>query len=201
MQQGQPAKALEVLTQGLALDVDRPPFLVKLGEAHLELKQYDDAEKVLKEAVAPARRRPARAVQPGARLRAARQRRCGARRLRGRGGEESRQLRRPVQPRQAAAEGGPAARGDDTVPGRRGRAAAVRRGLPLPRQGAARRRQPPGRGARRRPRGCRSRPTARSPRSATTCSPTSTAAWAARTRRRARWRAPARWSAVDDRAT
>ena len=41
-----------MLKQGLTLDVDRPPFLVKLGEAHLELKQYDEAEKVLKEAVA-----------------------------------------------------------------------------------------------------------------------------------------------------
>ena len=48
MQRGQPAKALEVLNQGLALDVDRPPFLVKLGEAYLELKRYDEAEKVLR---------------------------------------------------------------------------------------------------------------------------------------------------------
>jgi len=40
-----------VLQAGLNLEVDRPPFLVKLGEAHLELKQYDQAEKVLREAV------------------------------------------------------------------------------------------------------------------------------------------------------
>jgi tetratricopeptide (TPR) repeat protein len=40
-----------VLTKGLALDVDRPPFLVKLGEAYLELKRYDEAEKALTEAV------------------------------------------------------------------------------------------------------------------------------------------------------
>ncbi len=32
--------------------MDRPPFLVKLGEAYLELRRYDEAEKVLKEAVA-----------------------------------------------------------------------------------------------------------------------------------------------------
>lgn len=52
MQRGQPAKALDVLTQGLTLEVDRAPFLVKVGEAHLELKQFDAAEKALKEAVA-----------------------------------------------------------------------------------------------------------------------------------------------------
>ena len=52
MQRGQPARALEVLTLGLTLDVDRAPFLVKVGEAHLELKQFDAAETVLKEAVA-----------------------------------------------------------------------------------------------------------------------------------------------------
>jgi tetratricopeptide (TPR) repeat protein len=40
-----------VLTKGLALDVDRPPFLVKLGEAYLEMKRYDEAEKALSEAV------------------------------------------------------------------------------------------------------------------------------------------------------
>ena len=77
-------------TKGLALDVDRPPFLVKLGEAHLELKRYDEAEKVLKEAVALRARRAARAIQPGAGPRAARQRRRRARRLRGRGGDQPR---------------------------------------------------------------------------------------------------------------
>ncbi len=51
MQRGDPAKALEVLTRGLALDVDRAPFLVKLAEAHLELKQFDDAERALTEAI------------------------------------------------------------------------------------------------------------------------------------------------------
>ena len=51
MQQGEPAKALDVLTKGLALDVDRPPFLVKLGEAYIEMKRYDEAEKALSEAV------------------------------------------------------------------------------------------------------------------------------------------------------
>jgi arylsulfatase A-like enzyme/predicted Zn-dependent protease len=51
MQRGEPAKALEVLSKGLTLDVDRAPFLVKLGEAYLELKRYDEADKVLREAV------------------------------------------------------------------------------------------------------------------------------------------------------
>ena len=41
-----------MLTKGLALEVDRPPFLVKLGEAYLELKRFDDAAKVLQEAIA-----------------------------------------------------------------------------------------------------------------------------------------------------
>ena len=52
MQRGEPAMAAEVLGKGLALDIDRPPFLVKLGEAYLELKRFSDAEKVLKEAIA-----------------------------------------------------------------------------------------------------------------------------------------------------
>ena len=51
MQRGEHAKAVAVLTDGLSLDVDRPPFLVKLAEAHLELKQLDEAEQRLKEAV------------------------------------------------------------------------------------------------------------------------------------------------------
>ncbi|MEZ5292952.1 MAG: sulfatase-like hydrolase/transferase [Vicinamibacterales bacterium] len=51
MQQGDPAKALEHLTKGLSLDVDRPPYLVKMGEAYLALNRYDEAERVLKEAV------------------------------------------------------------------------------------------------------------------------------------------------------
>jgi arylsulfatase A-like enzyme/predicted Zn-dependent protease len=51
MQRGDPARALDVLTKGLALDVDRPPFLVKLAEAYLELRRYDEAEKALNEAV------------------------------------------------------------------------------------------------------------------------------------------------------
>ena len=44
-------------------------------------------------------------------------------RLRGRSGRQPEELRRAVQPRQAAAEGGPAARGDGAVPGRGRRAA------------------------------------------------------------------------------
>lgn len=51
MQRGEPVKALEVLTKGLALDIDRPPFLVKIGEAYLELKRYDEADQALREAV------------------------------------------------------------------------------------------------------------------------------------------------------
>jgi choline-sulfatase len=51
MQQGDPARALAVLEKGLGLDVDRAPFLVKLAEAHLELKQWDPAERALREAV------------------------------------------------------------------------------------------------------------------------------------------------------
>jgi tetratricopeptide (TPR) repeat protein len=52
MQRGDAAKAVAVLQRGLTLDIDRPPFLVKLGEAYLTLKRFDEAEKVLKEAVA-----------------------------------------------------------------------------------------------------------------------------------------------------
>lgn len=52
MQRGDAARAAAVLERGLTLDIDRPPFLVKLGEAYLTLERYDDAEKVLKEAVA-----------------------------------------------------------------------------------------------------------------------------------------------------
>ena len=51
MQRGDTAKAAAVLQHGLTLDIDRPPFLVKLGEAFLTLQRLDDAEKVLKEAV------------------------------------------------------------------------------------------------------------------------------------------------------
>lgn len=52
MQRGEPARALEVLTRGLTLEVDRAPFLVKVAEARIELKQFDEAEKALKEAIA-----------------------------------------------------------------------------------------------------------------------------------------------------
>lgn len=52
MQRGEPARALEILTRGLALDIDRAPFLVKIAEAQIELKQFDAAERSLTEALA-----------------------------------------------------------------------------------------------------------------------------------------------------
>ncbi len=201
MQRGEPAKALEVLTHGLTLDVDRPPFLVKLGEAHLELKQYDEAEKVLKEAVALRADVPARPVQPGAASTSSAA--TPARRARayeaeaatnpenygaqfnlgklllkeGRLAEATTRFRAAVDARPEFAEGYLYL------------AKALLDGGDLPGRGAGR-----DRGAVRNP------PTARSRRSATTCSPTSTAAWAARTRRRARSRGRGRWSAGDERS-
>ena len=41
-----------LLEKGLTLDADRAAFLVKLGEARIELKQFDAAEKALTEAIA-----------------------------------------------------------------------------------------------------------------------------------------------------
>ncbi len=52
VQRGDLERAVAVLTAGLALDIDRPPFLVKLAEAQLGLRRYDAAETLLKEAVA-----------------------------------------------------------------------------------------------------------------------------------------------------
>ncbi len=45
------ATAADALEKGLTLDGDRGAFLVKLGEARLELKQLDAAETALREAI------------------------------------------------------------------------------------------------------------------------------------------------------
>jgi tetratricopeptide (TPR) repeat protein len=45
------ARAIDLLKKGLTLDADRSAFLVKLGEAHLELKQYDAAQSALQDAI------------------------------------------------------------------------------------------------------------------------------------------------------
>ncbi|MFI5008026.1 MAG: tetratricopeptide repeat protein, partial [Solirubrobacterales bacterium] len=45
-------EAAKVHEEGLARKVDRPSFLLKLGECYIEMKRWDDAEKQLREALA-----------------------------------------------------------------------------------------------------------------------------------------------------
>ncbi len=52
MRRGRFAEAEKVLEEGLARKVDRPSFLLKLGECYLEMKRWDDAEKRLRAALA-----------------------------------------------------------------------------------------------------------------------------------------------------
>ena len=51
MRRGEFARAAELLQKGLTLDGDRAAFLVKLGESHIELQQFDAAQTALLEAV------------------------------------------------------------------------------------------------------------------------------------------------------
>ena len=163
-------------TPGLTLEVDRPPFLVKLGEAHLELKQFDEAEKALKEAVTLRPDVP-RGQYNLALVHEQRGNAAAAR--------AAYEAEVAANPKNYGAQfnlgklllkDGPAARGHRALP-RRGRGpAGVRRGLSVPGQGAARRRRSAGRGAGRHARALAQAPgPRRSRRSATTCWPTSTA--------------------------
>ncbi|MGH9329509.1 MAG: tetratricopeptide repeat protein, partial [Vicinamibacterales bacterium] len=52
MRRGDFLAASAALTQALALNVDRPPFLVKLGECYIELKRWDEADRALRAALA-----------------------------------------------------------------------------------------------------------------------------------------------------
>ena len=52
MRRGDFTQAEGSLTRALAHEVDRPPFLVKLGECYIELKRWDDAERALRAALA-----------------------------------------------------------------------------------------------------------------------------------------------------
>ena len=135
-----------VLEKGLTLDVDRPAFLVKLGEARIELKQLDEAEKALTRGDQAQGRSGDGALQPGAGARGARQR---CRRALRRTKPRSRRSPKLYQPQfnlaklltQAAARRrrrSPHFRAAvETQPG-------VRHRLSVPRQGAARRRRPAG---------------------------------------------------------
>jgi tetratricopeptide (TPR) repeat protein len=51
MRRGEFQRAADLLEKGLTLDADRAAFLVKLGEARIELKQFDRALSALQEAV------------------------------------------------------------------------------------------------------------------------------------------------------
>ena len=52
MRRGDFSQAEGSLTRALALEVDRPPFLVKLGECYIEMKRWNDAERALRAALA-----------------------------------------------------------------------------------------------------------------------------------------------------
>jgi arylsulfatase A-like enzyme/Tfp pilus assembly protein PilF len=52
MRRGEFHVAEATLTKALAHEVDRPPFLVKLGECYIELKRWDDADRALRAALA-----------------------------------------------------------------------------------------------------------------------------------------------------
>ena len=52
MRRGDFTQAEATLTRALAHEVDRPPFLVKLGECYIELKRWDDADRALRAALA-----------------------------------------------------------------------------------------------------------------------------------------------------
>jgi uncharacterized protein HemY len=52
MQQGELEKAEAALKEALAQKIDRPSFLLKLGECYIEMKRYGEAETVLREALA-----------------------------------------------------------------------------------------------------------------------------------------------------
>jgi arylsulfatase A-like enzyme/Tfp pilus assembly protein PilF len=51
MRRGNFARAEQFLSSALATNVDRPPFLLKLGESQIELAKHDAAEKNLREAL------------------------------------------------------------------------------------------------------------------------------------------------------
>src|SRR6185295_1902520 len=51
MRRGDFARAERFLSSALAANVDRPPFLLKLGESQIQLAKHDEAEKSLREAL------------------------------------------------------------------------------------------------------------------------------------------------------
>ena len=124
--------------------VDRPSFLLKLGECYIEMKRWDEAEKQLREALRLAPDSSRGALQPRASStrRAARSARSH-RRVRGGAGPGHQGLPIRIQPRRGSCSGRAGAP-EAVARFRAGPAgeARVRHRLAVPRQGAARHGRP-----------------------------------------------------------